>query len=64
MIQGARRVKVRSPRSIELLAWLGLLLAVVVMLELTLPAAREAVDGFGLVLSTGFGCLGRPGLVC
>jgi hypothetical protein len=50
--------------TVELLAALGLFLAVAVALELTLPAAREAARSFGLVLSGGFGCLGQPGTVC
>ena len=64
MIRSARRTNERLAWSIEVLAALGLFLAVVLVLELTLPAAREAAEGLGLVLSTGFGCLGQPGAVC
>ena len=64
MMQGAPRTNQRLTWPIELLAALGLFLTIVFALELTLPAAREAAESFGLVLSTGFGCLDQPSVVC
>ena len=64
MMQSAPRTNRRLTWSIALLTALGLFLTIVLALELTLPAARKAAESFGLVLGTGFGCLGQPSVVC
>lgn len=57
MTQAARRANDRLVWTVEMLAAFGLFLVVVLVLEMTLPAAREAAESVGLVLSVGHDCL-------
>ena len=54
----------RKVWTVELLVALSLFLTVVLLLERTLPAAREAAEAFGLAVNIGVACLGQPAWVC
>jgi hypothetical protein len=64
MMRTADRLTVRLTALGEPSVALGLLLAIVLLLRQSLPAAAESFANLLVVFRLGAACLGRPDLVC